>query len=214
MISRVDPDFSTYPTKRKQYWFLRNIYQPYNEFIVLSSSHNYCCFACDLVWTYWPTWNLSYGGDHMQYATGLPNVRVGSGMVEMEESVYHHDGTESGIRKTLDLVEYELKAYALPWFLKNQQDARDDRLLQFGLMWTRIHDRRISPSIVEELGQAWIDASKMRWRFTHPLFDELKNELMDFAYKIGSTADERKSIFGLGLDLLRYAAQKKARQEP
>jgi hypothetical protein len=209
MIGRYVPDFHEMSTKRKGYWFRCDSQPPYHQFVVIGSSQKERALGCDVAWGFFPTWDCAYGTHQMTASTSLPCLRLGSKAIPMEESYYEHDGTEAGIRSTLDRIGSELDTHALPWFRTRAEDAGRDRLLQHGLDWLRVHEQSISATIQDDLRQAFVQASHMAWRVELPVFDALKSELRDFAAKIGASSLHRKETAILAQHLLLYAGETK-----
>ncbi len=209
MIRRCAPEFHEMSTERKGYWFRCDSHRPYYEFVVIGSSQKQRALGCDVAWGFFSAWDGAYGTHQMTASTGLPNLRLGSKSIPMEEGYYEHDGTEAGIRRTLDRIGSELATYALPWFRSRAEEVSCDRLVQHGLDWLRTHEQSIPATIQDDLRQAFVHASHMSWRVELPVFDSLKSELRDFAAKIGASPLHRKETAILAQHLLFYAADTK-----
>ena len=209
MIGRCAPEFRELTTKRKGYWFRSDSQRPCYQFIVIGSSQKERCLTCDVSWGFFPIWDGALGTHQMTAAAGLPNLRLRSRAIPAEESYYEHEGTEAGIRRTLDRIGLEIVTHAFPWFRSKTQEAHGDRLLQHGLEWLRAHDQSIPASIQEDLRQAFVQAGHVPWRVELPVFDLLKTELRDFAAKIGASSDHRKETAILAQHLLIYSGNTK-----
>ncbi len=162
--------------------------------------------GCDIAWSFLDYWNGLYGTHQMRAATELVCVRLGSNAVRMEDTFYIHDGTETGIRDSLDKLGGELLEHAIPWFAAKKQGASDDILLQHGLEWLRLHMDAVPATIAEDLERAIVESQFRAWRMQIPILDELKAELRDFAYKIEASPFLKKETGTLAQDLLVYAA--------
>ncbi len=207
MIERFVPDFHEVSTKRKGYWFRCDEHRPYYSFIVVGSSQKSRVLDCDVAWGFFPAWDGAYGTHQMRASTGLPNLRLGSSAIPMDQSYYEHDGTIAGIQQLLNVIGADLLAHALPWFRTNAREAGADQLLQYGLRW--IHDRNleIPATIQNDLSQAFAQASYVRSRVKLPILDALKRDLRAFAAKIESPSWQRKETGILAQHLLNYAGE-------
>jgi hypothetical protein len=214
MMARHLPDFFETSTKRQGYWFHCDRDRPYHEFVVISSSQKGRALGCDVAWGFFPTWNGAYGTHQMTASTSLPCLRLGSTVIPMEQGYYEHDGTEAGIRGTLNRIGCELADYALPWFRARAAEAGNDRLLQHGLDWLRVHEPSIPATIQDDLQQALVQASYIVGRVKLPVLDALKIELRIYADKIGASTLQRKEITILAHHLLQYAGEIKRNSPP
>jgi hypothetical protein len=205
MTARCLPDFRETSSKRKGYWLCCDRNRPYYEFVVIGSSQKERVLGCDIAWGFFPTWDGAYGAHQMTASTGLPNLRLGSSAIPAEQDYYEHDGSEAGIRCTLDRIGGELATYALPWFRSRADDAGRDPLLQHGLDWVRAHKQTIPSTIHDDLRQAFTQASNRSRRVKSPVLEALKSNLRDFADKTAASPMHRKQIGILALHLLIHA---------
>jgi hypothetical protein len=195
VVSGVSPDFSLLPNQR-DYWFRRGPNDLAFNFIVIQSSQKHPCYSVDLVASVFPTWDRQYGGHLLRRATGLPNVRANSSMIPMEDTIYAHDGTEDGARRTLQRIRSELVQYALPWFKEFKDSIANDSLVQYGFQWLHQNQTRIAKPDQEDFSSTLA---------THPLLDELKQLLREFAWDSNLPKRHRQETGILAYDLIHFA---------
>lgn len=195
IVAAVSPEFSLLPNQR-EYWFRRGPNDLVFNFIVIQSSQKHACYSVDVAASVFPTWDRQYGQHLLRRATGLPNVRANSSMIPMEETIYTHDGTLDGARNILQRVRSELAQYALPWFESFQETIANDSLVKYGFEWLDQNQTRIDgPST----------AASYAALTAHPLLDELKESLRQFAWENELPKSHRPETGILALDLLRFA---------
>ena len=159
----------------------RRCVPPLYNFVIVVHSTIYRCFEVDVVSTVFPVWDRQYGTHQLKRATGLPNLRVGSGPMLMEDVPYNYDTQPA---QALTVISDELEKYAHPWFAAHQHEVANDQLVQCGLRL-----------IQEGTGS------------TIPI-EELKEQLRKECDRFPSTKWQRRETAILALDLLRWQRER------
>src|SRR5688572_1432780 len=111
------------------HWY-RRYTPPLYAFVVVVHSTKYHVFEVDVASTVFPCWDRQYGTHQLRRATGLPNLRVGSGAMLMEDVPYKYKVAPA---QALAVISDELREFAGPWFDTHRREMADDRLVQYGL---------------------------------------------------------------------------------
>jgi hypothetical protein len=204
MSERI-PIFVHLAGEKRAYWF-RRLPNPHRySFIHILSSQKQCALGVSVASTFFPAWNRQYGDHQMVSATGLPNLRLGSSAIPMEEEYYTHNGTEASARATVERIVQELIAFALPFFEQYERKSAADPLLKAGLDWLRQREEPLpNPLFVEQ--EKVLLGRKTRVRVAQgTVLDELKLFLRQECTKIGASNWHRKQTAILGRNLLEYA---------
>jgi hypothetical protein len=150
---------------------------PFYAFVTVLHSSKSRCFEVDVVSTVFPSWDRQYGTHQLRRATGLPNLRVGSGSMLMEDIAYKYKDAPD---QALAVIKDELREFAGAWFAAHRCEMANDRLVQYGLR------------LMEENSGSTID------------LDELKQQLRKEADRIAATKWQRGETAILAIDLLRW----------
>jgi hypothetical protein len=200
MIDRWMPGFTPVPDAKPGYWFRRPPLPRLFALVVIVSSAKESCFGVNVVSSFFPTWNRQYGTHQMRSATGLPNLRLGSKSIPMEQSFYRHDGTESSVRETVEIIGEELRRFALPFFALHAAQADADPLVQAGLAWLGENKYKQTSDLNTKK-----QPHDPRGFLGDPRLEELKSVLRLKASKLSCPKRQRQETAILALDLLAYA---------
>jgi hypothetical protein len=214
MVGRCVSDFQLIPTKGKGYAFRSDSDLPHYKFFAIYSSQKYRVLSCDVAWGFFREWDYTYGTHQMTNCIGLPNLRLGSKAIPSTESLYKYDGTELGMRNSLDRIGSELVTYGLPWFRNCFELANEDLLLRYGLDWVEKHFDSIPTTFREDLRLAFVRASNKRHRLELQPLDTLKKDLREFASTIAISTWHRKETGILAEALLLYGSDAKGNSSP
>lgn len=173
-IAEVFDDFMRVDAK-PGFWYRRHT-APLYAFIVIQHSSKYRCFEVDVVSTVFSSWDRQYGTHQLRRATGLPNLREGSGSMLLEDVPYEYDDAPA---EALAVISNELRRFAEPWLAAHRRELDSDPLVKHGC----------------ELIQ---DDSASR-----VALDELKQKLRKEADRVGATKWQRRETAILALDLIR-----------
>ena len=180
IITSLPPAFARIDG-RPGFWFRAPNPPVLHSFIVVQHSAKHRAIGLDVASSVLRNWDKSYGQNQLIRATGLVNVRLGSSMTPMEEGFYKY---KDDFYVTVNLIRDHLKEFALPWFAKHAVDLASDPLVHFGI-------RRIEQP---EL----------------PTVDQLRNELIHEALRIGASNWHRRQSTILALHLLAWANERRS----
>lgn len=161
---------------RPGHWFRRHVPPLYN-FVVILHSTKYRCFEVDVVSTVFASWDRQYGSHQLRRATGLPNLRVGSSSMLMEEVSYNYKDDPA---HALAIISNELRLFAAPWFAAHRREMANDQLVQCGL------------ELMEGRANTPIDLAA------------LKHHLRQEADQVIATKWQRRETAILAVDLMRW----------
>ncbi len=182
-------------------WFFR--------IVSIHSSQKWQCFEVDVYTGVFPVWNRRFGSYSLRCATGLPNLRLGSGAIPMEEVAYSHDGTEAGAEAALSRIIQDLVKYANPCFEEAERRSHCDPLVRFGLRWIEARFETLPADVMDQIESAFESADFRPYAVQFPVLTEIKEDMRRFAAEQKMDNRERSEIPILALDLFRYVQLKK-----
>jgi hypothetical protein len=203
------PQFERKKELKPGYWFIHGPQEDFYSTLIVMASKKYQCFEVDVYCGVFPVWDRQYGSHQLRSSTGLPNLRENSGMVNMEEVAYTHDGSELGVRRTISTIVSEIRTYAFPWFEKIKTRRKSDFLMDYGLRWIDAKKDEISSDIDSELQEAFKAAEHVSWKVEHPILNALRHDLRIYASEQKASKKMRQETSILALDLLSFAGLKK-----
>lgn len=221
-IARHLPGFEAVEAPKAFYWYRSPARadwltgsppgQPtFHRLVSVGHSAKEALFGVDLYTGLLPIWNRNYGGHLLASASGLPNVRLDSGGIPMQDTVYPYDGSEAGAVEVLARIGGELRAHAVAWFTKKEQESRTDPLARHARAWLARRWADLPDDVADQLERAAAAAGGQRWDVAFPPLDELKAELRALAWELDLPHEERMEISRLAWDLFAYAQYRRRR---
>jgi len=205
------PDFLPMLEEKHGYWFRRPPVGHgllYNVVLVCHAVKP-PCLSADVYAGVLSMWDRQYGRHLLQRSTGLPNLRLGSQAIPVEESSYPYDGSESGAVTAVSRIVAELGQFAVPWFEEAERSLAEDPLVKCALDWLAKRWRDIPADVADQMDAAFRKANHKPQDVDHPLLNELKAFLRSAGQSLPITPQHRKEISILAIQTLEYAQERK-----
>lgn len=210
-MAQFSVDYQRVEEGKPGYWYRREprnnspLTKWFYHIVCFQSSEKCKCFEVDVYTGVLPLWDRQYGRHLLRSSTGLPNLRVGSQSIRVEEIPYYHDGTEIGASRSLGTITQEIKEYALPWFENVEQRANSHPLVIYGYSWILEYFDSIPIDVMDQIDAAFKEANYKPWNVKYPLLTRLKDDLRKHGSQKRVSKWQREEISILALDLFRYA---------
>lgn len=205
MMDRYMPRFEHLRDETPGYWFRRAPVHRLFAIVVIQSSQKHNCLSVDVASTFFPKWDRQYGHHQMRTSTGLPNLRLASDSIPMEEDYYSYDGTEEAFRASVHRIGYELSAYGTRFLDQRNDEVANDPVLNAGLEWLESRHLDLPSPVFVERERSVLGHSVRVRTVEHPILEELKEFLRRVCDRVDASKRQRKETAVLALDLLAYA---------
>jgi hypothetical protein len=175
MIKSLPVDFRRIEG-RPGFWFRAPNPPHLYSLLVVQHSAKHHAIGVDVVSSVLNSWDKQYGRHQLIRATGLQNVRSGSGLTRMEDEYYAY--AEDYIEIVSQIRQHLLES-ALPWFANHAAEIAVDPIVHCGI--------------------------KAMSKTPSPPLDELKQILRREAWQINASKLQRQETGVLAIHLLAWA---------
>jgi hypothetical protein len=189
------PDFEFLAYKNSCYSFQRlrqvnnlRVHEIIHVIFTLKDKHFACSIASRL--------NSEYIFSN-QYNIGLLNphkdlkvLRHNSGVLNIEDAYYFHNGRVETITKTVKEIFGDFKKYGLPFLDKQVERLKSNSIIKLGFDYIddlQIDKQKLKTEITEELNKGGLLLSSIK----HPTYIDIKEKLQSVS---GQSKDDRQNI--------------------
>jgi len=199
------PDFEFTTYKNSTYYFLRTktvrgleLYETLNIIFGLKDKNFSCSIGSFLNKTY--LFSSTYNNGFLAGHTDLLAVKSGSGISNIKDSYYWHNGKIVTVDKVIKKIATDFKEYGLQYLVLRQQRLETSDLVKHGLDFIEkltVDKGELRREIEKERKNAeWVVS-----RINHPIFIQLRDELQSIP---NQSRDDRQKISGLTFELIEY----------
>lgn len=135
----------------------------------------------------------------------ISSLRNGGSMVEEQLAWYRHKGTLDSVIKSIAIVVYDCRTVGIPWLDRRWSALHTERLVRFGIHAIELWDHDTT-MLKNELELQLRKAKGIPTAIRHPVFNELKNQLIKVA---GRPMYDKEKVERLTFDLLELYCRKK-----
>lgn len=199
------PDFEFKTYKNNTYYFLRTrnfrgleLYETLNVAFGLKDKNIACSIASVLNKTY--LFTSTYNNGFLAAHRDLLAIKSGSGISNLEDSYYWHNGKITTVEKVIKDIAADFKKFGLQYLDLKYQRLDTSDLVRHGMGFIE----RLAVDKVElriEIEKEIKNAQHVVSRIKHPVFIQLRDELQSIP---NQSKDDRQKITGLTFELIEF----------